>query len=79
MTHAHIVRAFDEELGALTRYVRTMGQFAAAQFVDAVAALLKGDWALAQRVIDQDRRIDALRIELSTTLVVRESTGPNRR
>jgi len=30
------------------------------------------------RLIDR-QRLDALRIELSTTLVVRESTGPSRR
>ncbi|MEO8467010.1 MAG: phosphate signaling complex protein PhoU [Gammaproteobacteria bacterium] len=66
MTHPHIVKAFDEELGVLMRYIRTMGDFAATQFADAVRALLKGDWSLAQRVIDQDRRIDGLRIELST-------------
>ena len=66
MNHPHIVKAFDEELNSLTRNVRTMGEFAAAQFADAVRALLHGDWSLAQRVIDQDRRLDALRIELST-------------
>jgi len=66
MSHPHIVKAFDEDLGALTRHIATMGEFAATQFSDAVRALLKGDWSLAQRVIDQDRRLDALRIELST-------------
>ncbi len=66
MLHPHIVKAFDEELKSLTRNVKTMGEFAAAQFVDAIRALLHGDWSLAQRVIDQDRRLDALRIELST-------------
>ena len=66
MLHPHIVKAFDDELKSLTRNVKTMGEFAAAQFVDANRALLHGDWSLAQRVIDQDRRLDALRIELST-------------
>ena len=66
MTHPHIVKAFDEELNALTRNIKTMGEFARAQFVDAARALLDGDWALAQRVVDQDRRLDALRVELST-------------
>jgi phosphate transport system protein len=66
VNHPHIVKAFDEELSSLTRNVKTMGQFAAMQFTDAIQALLHGDWSLAQRVIDQDRRLDALRIELST-------------
>ena len=36
------------------------------QFSEAVRALLHGDWSLGQEVIDQDRRLDALRTELST-------------
>jgi phosphate transport system protein len=43
-----------------------MGEFAGAQFSAAVRALLHGDWSLAQQVIDHDRRLDALRTELST-------------
>lgn len=62
----HIVRAFDQELKTLAANTKVMGDFAAAQFSDAVRALLHGDWALAQKVIDQDRRLDALRTELST-------------
>ena len=74
MEHPHIVRAFDQELNTLTSNVRVMGEFAGAQFSEAVRALLHGDWALAQKVIDQDRRLDALRTELSTaaaTLIAR--------
>lgn len=65
MSHPHIVKAFDDDLSALTRHIKAMGAFATTQFKDAVSALLGGDWSLAQRVIDQDRRLDALRIELS--------------
>lgn len=65
MAHRHIMKAFDDDLGALARNISTMGSFAAEQLTDAVRALLDCDWSLAQRVIDQDRRIDALRIELS--------------
>lgn len=66
MSSPHTVKAFDRELQALTRNVKTLGDFAGAQFTDAVRALLHADWSLAQRVIDQDRRLDALRTELST-------------
>jgi len=66
MSNPHIVRAFDQELKGLTNNTRVLGQFAGTQFADAVKALLHGDWSLAQRVIDQDRRLDALRTELST-------------
>jgi phosphate transport system protein len=61
MTTPHIVKAFDEDLGKLTTNINAMGEFAAAQFSDAVRALLHSDLDLAQRVIDQDRQIDALR------------------
>ena len=66
MSNPHIVKAFDRELQALTRNAKTLGDFAGTQFADAVRALLHGDWALAQRVIDQDRHLDALRTGLST-------------
>lgn len=66
MSLPHTVKAFDQELQALTRNTKTLGDFAGAQFADAVRALLNSDWSLAQRVIDQDRRLDALRTELST-------------
>lgn len=66
MSNPHTVKAFDQELQALTRNTKMLGDFAGAQFTDAVRALLHGDWSLAQRVIDQDRRLDALRTELST-------------
>ncbi len=64
MTHPHIVKAFDQELQALTISVGAMGDLAGAQFSDAIQALLNRDMALAQRVIDQDRQLDALRREL---------------
>lgn len=66
MNPPHIVKAFDRELKALTRNAQALGDFVGAQFTDAVRALLHGDWSLAQKVIDQDRRADALRTELST-------------
>ena len=66
MSSPHTVKAFDQELKALTRNVTAMGEFAGAQFSTAVRALLHGDWTLAQQVIDHDRRLDALRTELST-------------
>ncbi len=66
MSSPHTVKAFDEDLKALARNATAMGEFAGAQFSTAVRALLHGDWTLAQQVIDHDRRLDALRTELST-------------
>lgn len=44
-----------------------MGDFAAAQLIDAVHALLRRDRARAQRVIDHGRELDALRRDVSST------------
>ena len=67
MPHSHIVTAFDQELDRLTSSIGAMGDFAGAQFTDAVRALLHGDIALAHRVVDQDRQLDALRRDLSAS------------
>jgi phosphate transport system protein len=44
-----------------------MGDFALAQFNDAICALLTHDTALAQRMVEQDRMLDALRRDLSAS------------
>lgn len=72
MPHSHIVKAFDQDLEKLTGSLGAMGDFAKAQFADAMRAPLEGDAALAQRVVEQDRLLDALRRDLSAaaTLVI---------
>lgn len=66
MSNPHIVRAFDQELAALAASIGTMGDFAVAQFGDAMHALLNHDLARGQRVIDQDRELDTLRRDVSS-------------
>jgi len=66
MTDSHIYKPFDQELQTLASSVGAMGDFAGAQFADSIQALLRGDLTLAQRVIDQDRQLDALRRDLSS-------------
>lgn len=68
MTHPHIVKAFDLELKSLSNGVAAMGEYAIVQFSDAIEALLSHDVALAQRVIEQDRQLDALRRDLSSVI-----------
>lgn len=68
MNHPHIVKAFDNELKKLATGVAAMGDFAIAQFSDAIEALLSHDIVLAQRVIEQDRQLDALRRDLSAVI-----------
>lgn len=65
MNTPHIVKSYDLELQTLASSVGAMGDFAGAQFAYAMHALLSRDVALAQRVIDQDRQVDALRRDLS--------------
>lgn len=67
MPQSHIVKAFDQELDTLTSSIGAMGDFAGSQLTDAVRALLHGDLLLAQRVVDQDRQLDALRRDLSAS------------
>ena len=67
MPNSHIVKAFDQELDTLTSSIGAMGDFAGNQFTDAVQALLHGDMALAHRVIELDRQLDALRRDLSAS------------
>lgn len=65
MSTSHIVKSYDLELQTLASSVGAMGDFAGVQFADAIQALLAHDVALAQRVIEQDRQVDALRRDLS--------------
>ena len=60
----HTIKAFDTELQDLTRVVIEMGGLAERQIVNALEALEKHDTALAQRVIADDTKIDALQREV---------------
>jgi len=56
----HIVKAFTEQLEALTTSVAQMGGLAEAQLADAVEAIARRDTALAEGAIAGDPRIDQL-------------------
>jgi phosphate transport system protein len=56
----HIVKAFTEQLEALTTSVAQMGGLAEAQLADAVEAIARRDTALADAAIAGDPRIDQL-------------------
>jgi phosphate transport system protein len=70
MSTPHTVKAFDQELATLARSVEAMGNFAAAQFDDGLFALLHGDLARAERVIEQDRQVDALRRDVTANVAL---------
>lgn len=60
----HTVRAYGEELNALTAEVARMGGLAEAQINDAIASVARRDVALARQVIERDARLDAMHHEI---------------
>jgi phosphate transport system protein len=60
----HTIKAFDADLQDLTRVVAEMGGLAERQVVNSIEALDKRDLALAQRVITDDDKVDALQREI---------------
>lgn len=57
----HIVQKYDDELKKLSTLIVQMGGLAEAQLASAVDALVKRDSALAERVAQDDVKIDAIR------------------
>jgi phosphate transport system protein len=56
----HTVKAFDEELDAMTAELARMGGLAEAEVADAIRAIADSDLALASSVIARDARLDTL-------------------
>ncbi|MGN6496243.1 MAG: phosphate signaling complex protein PhoU [Tsuneonella sp.] len=56
----HTVKAFDEDITRLRGLIAEMGGLAEVAVHGAMDALVKGDEALAERVIKDDKKIDAL-------------------
>ncbi|MCX7346209.1 MAG: phosphate signaling complex protein PhoU [Alphaproteobacteria bacterium] len=56
----HIVKSYDEDLAALKMLLAQMGGLAEQQLDDAIDALSRRDTTLADRVIQNDERIDML-------------------
>ena len=60
----HTVRAYDEELDAITAELSRMGGLAEAEVTDAIRAISRRDVALAQAVIARDARLDELEMDI---------------
>ncbi len=60
----HTVKAFTEELDAITQDAARMGGMAEAAVADSIAAVARRDTELAQAVIERDPKIDALQREI---------------
>lgn len=60
----HTVKAFTEELDALTQEVARMGGLAEAAVTDSLTSVVRRDTELAQAVMERDARIDAAQREV---------------
>ena len=58
--NGHIVKSFEDELEALSTRIAEMGGLTEAQLAAAVEAVAKHDTGLAERTVQEDRRIDAM-------------------
>lgn len=68
-TSGHIVKAFDEELGRIRALIAEMGGRAEQAIAGAMQALLRRDVEGAARIVEEDRRIDALEAEVEQQVV----------
>lgn len=69
MPTQHTVKSFDEELQRLDNAIAEMGGLAEAQLAAAVECLLKRDAESAQRLVGEDKRIDALEQQVNAQAV----------
>ena len=60
----HTVRAYDEELDAMTGELARMGGLAEAEVADCVRAITRHDAPLAESVIGRDAQLDALEMDI---------------
>jgi phosphate transport system protein len=60
----HTVRAYDEELDALTAELSRMGGLAEVEVVDSIRAISRRDVPLAQAVISRDARLDEIEADI---------------
>lgn len=62
--NAHTVTAFDTDMGQLRALVSEMGGRAEAAIADSIQALMRRDLEAAARIVEEDRKIDALEIDV---------------
>ena len=66
----HTIKAFDADLQELIRMVAEMGGLAEKQIGDAIDVLDRRDTAMAQKVVAEDVRIDALQREIEEQAIL---------
>jgi len=68
-TTGHTVKAFDDDLGQIRALVSEMGGRAEAAITEALAALVRRDLDAAARIVEDDKKIDALEAEIERQVV----------
>ena len=63
MATGHTLKAFDQDLDQLRASIAEMGGLAESAIAESMRALVKGDAEAARRVIENDRKLDALETE----------------
>jgi len=69
MIAEHTVKAFDEDITRLRGLITEMGGLAETALEGALDALIRGDEALAERIVADDRKLDTLEIEVDRLAV----------
>lgn len=65
----HTVKAFDEDITRLRGLIAEMGGIAEVAITESMEALVRGDEALAARVIERDKKVDAFEMEVDRLAV----------
>ena len=68
-TTGHTVKAFDDDLGQLRALVSEMGGRAEAAITEALQALIRRDLDAAAKIVEEDRKIDAIETEIERQVV----------
>ncbi len=63
-TNGHTVKAFDDDLGQLRGLVAEMGGRAEEAISEAMRALVRRDLDAASRIVEEDKKIDAIEAEI---------------
>ncbi|HEX8584731.1 MAG TPA: phosphate signaling complex protein PhoU [Allosphingosinicella sp.] len=69
MATGHTLKAFDQDLDQLRASIAEMGGLAEAAIADSMRALVNRDVETAQRVIEDDKKLDALETEIERLAV----------
>ena len=69
MATGHTVKAFDEDLGQLRALISEMGGRAETAITGAIEALVNRDLESAARIVEGDRKIDELEVEIEKQVV----------